>query len=99
MFPLTIIECSLCGTIPFVTPIGAIPEIVIDGYNGFIIESNSPRETAEKLKEIIGNQFKLVEVSNNSREVALNKYTSRIIINNFKKIMQWVSPSVQSQNI
>ena len=99
VFPLTIIVCSLCGTIPFVTPIGAIPEIVIDDYNGFIIDSNSPRETAEKLKEVLANHNKLVEVSSNCIKLTLNKYTSRIIIFKFKKIMRGVSPSIQSQNV
>jgi len=87
VFPLTIIECSLYGTIPVVTSVGFVPEIVKDGYNGFIIEINSTRKNIEKLRKILDNHDELIRVSKNCREAILARYTTKVILKNFKSMI------------
>jgi len=91
VFPLTIIECSLYGTIPVVTSVGFVPEIVKDGYNGFIIEINSTGKNIEKLRKILDNPDGLIRVSKNCREAILARYTAKVILKNFKSMMlEWI---------
>jgi glycosyltransferase involved in cell wall biosynthesis len=40
--PNLALEAMACGTIILATPIGGIPDLIIDGSNGFIISENSP---------------------------------------------------------
>lgn len=87
VFPLTLIECSICGVIPFTCPIGSIPDIIKDGYNGFYIEADRPHETAKKLKGILNDYEELERISTNCRENTLRKYTSNIVKSKLLKII------------
>lgn len=40
--PTIILESMACGTPVLTTPRGAVPELIIDGETGFIMETNSP---------------------------------------------------------
>lgn len=37
--PISLIDALLCNRMAIVTPVGGMPEIIIDGYNGFVTES------------------------------------------------------------
>ncbi len=51
----TIIFESMAIGLPFVTTsVSAIPEIVRDGENGFIVEPENPQLLADKIKEVVG---------------------------------------------
>jgi len=90
VFPLTIIESSIFGVIPFVSPVGSIPNIIKNGYNGFFIGVNSPEITAKKIKGFLNNHSLVREISKNCRNNALKNYTAQAvndkIINIFKSI-------------
>lgn len=51
--PTVIFESMAVGLLVLTTSISAIPEIIKDGENGFIIEPENPELLAEKIKEII----------------------------------------------
>ncbi|MFZ2414930.1 MAG: glycosyltransferase family 4 protein, partial [Minisyncoccia bacterium] len=40
--PNIMLEAMACGTLVLATPVGAIPDIIIDGETGFLMECNSP---------------------------------------------------------
>ena len=51
-FPTIIFESMAVGLPVLTTDVSAIPEIIEDGVNGFITESNNPEKLAEKILEI-----------------------------------------------
>lgn len=51
-FPTIIFESMGVGTPILTTDVSSIPEIINDGENGFIVESNNPKALADKIKEI-----------------------------------------------
>ena len=56
-FGITIIEAMATGLICICGNSGAIPEIIRDGINGFIIEGNTPQELADTLKSVMGMSY------------------------------------------
>lgn len=51
-FGLVMIEAMACGTPVVAFANGAIPEVVVNGKTGFVIENNSEEEMAEAVKKI-----------------------------------------------
>lgn len=51
--PLTLIEAMIYGLPIISRPMGGIPDIVVNGINGYILESLDPKVFAEKIENII----------------------------------------------
>lgn len=52
-FGITIIEAMAAGLICVCADSGAIPEIIIDGENGYIVPKNDSKKLVNKIKEIV----------------------------------------------
>lgn len=59
-FGMVLIESMACGTPPVASGLGAIPEIVKDGRNGFIARDLSPDGFARKITEAMDSDLKAV---------------------------------------
>lgn len=82
--PKVLLEAMACGTPVLATPVGAIPDVIIDGENGFMMEDNSPSCIAENiirainypdLDKIVHNAKEMVDVDY-SYVAALRRYES-----------------------
>ncbi len=51
--PNTMLEAMATGTPVLATPVGAIPDIIVHGENGFIMEDNSPETIAENIEKAL----------------------------------------------
>ncbi len=51
--PTVIFESMAVGLPVITTSVSAIPEIIVDGENGFIIEPENPELLAEKIREVV----------------------------------------------
>jgi len=80
VFPLTLIETTILGTIPLVSPIGSIKEIITDNQNGFFISANDVENTVNKIKNLQkrGDNY-LQKISDNAREYAKQNFTSKSV--------------------
>lgn len=64
--PNIMLEAMACGTPILATSVGAIPDIIKDGENGFLLRSNDPKHIAERVVEILDRPEILKKVSINA---------------------------------
>jgi len=90
--PLVLIEAMGFG-IPIVcSGVGAIPDTVTSGYNGFIIEEYSAIKYVEKIEGLIRNQ----ELYNNISSNNLKTFEDRFLVNDyFNNIHNWINNSIK----
>ena len=86
--PVAIAEAAACG-IPVVSTVHAgIPEIVLDGKTGFLVEENDVDEMANRIKDLIKIPSEKYEVMvNNAREHMLNQFDQQKQLEKLKMII------------
>lgn len=73
--PIGILEAISSGLPVIASSIGGIPEAVIDGVNGYLIEPGDFKSLANKLQELYKDQQKLKDFGYTSEKIALEKFS------------------------
>ena len=73
-FPMTLIEATILGCVPLVSPVGSVGEIVKDGFNGVYIDPEDVDGIARKIREL-GDGEHLRRMSANGIEYARAHFT------------------------
>jgi len=76
--PVVILEAMGAGLAIVSTPAGAIPDIVKQNENGFIIDSRDPREFYEAIIKLIEDENLLRKIQKNNIEKAKENYEAKI---------------------
>jgi glycosyltransferase involved in cell wall biosynthesis len=82
--PMSILEALATGLPVISTPVGGIPEVVRDGYNGFIIPPGNVEALAEKMSILTEDPCLRETMGRRSREIAeqeldVKSYVGRLI--------------------
>ena len=77
--PMSILEAMGKGIPVISTNIGGIPEAVLQGQNGFIVEPGDIKGLAEKLELLICNEKLRLSMGKKSREIVEEKFSIAII--------------------
>lgn len=75
--PISIIEAMATGNIIISTAHGAIPDLVTENVNGFLVQKKSVDAIVEKLLFIANNPTKAIEISDNNTQKAKNNFNSK----------------------
>lgn len=84
--PNIVIEAMACGTPVLATSVGAIPDIIRDGENGFIMENNSPECIARNIIRVLGFE-NLKKISENARHLVGREYCYRAAVERYLKLL------------
>ncbi|WP_416728824.1 N-acetyl-alpha-D-glucosaminyl L-malate synthase BshA [Fictibacillus sp. JL2B1089] len=79
-FGLVLLEAMACGVPVIGTNIGGIPEVIVDGETGYMVELGSPESVAEKAIALLQDEEKLMAFRENSvRHVKENFLSDKIV--------------------
>jgi glycosyltransferase involved in cell wall biosynthesis len=87
--PLSIIEALFFGKPVIATPVGSIPDMVINNYNGYILNADQIQEIADHIIELMENFTKYKVMSQNSHLLYEKNYDPDII---FNKLLSYYDP-------
>ena len=68
------------------TPVGGIPDFLIDGETGLFCEVNNPKSIAEKVKILMESSELREKIVKNARQMIKEKYNWEIIAEKMKNI-------------
>jgi glycosyltransferase involved in cell wall biosynthesis len=82
--PMAIVEALAAGLAVVTTPVGGIPEVIEDGYNGFLITPGDVGALAEKLAALANDRHLCTTMGRRSREIAereldVRPYAERLV--------------------
>jgi len=88
--PMVVYESFACSTPVVASRIGGIPELVRDGYNGFLFEPGSTRELSRILRRIADNPETLKELEDNAFN-SVKKYDIKKHIDKLERIYKSIT--------
>lgn len=83
--PIVILEAMCQGKPIVASKVGGIPEMVIDGKNGFVVPNDSAI-FSEKIQYILRNEDILQQFSNYSLELYKNRFTNKKMVEAYLRI-------------
>ena len=86
-FPWALIE-AMAAKIPVIaTRVGAVPEIINDGKNGFIVEPNNPPQLAAKIKEVLTSDHLYKEFSIQGHQTVLFNFSEDKMVKEIEALL------------
>jgi len=84
--PIVILEAMGAGLAVVTTPVGAIPDIVKNNKNGFIINSKDPKDFYEAIKRLIEDRELLNRIQKLNRKEAEENYEAKVVTKKMESI-------------
>ena len=86
-FPFAILE-AMAAKLPIIaTRVGAVPEIIENGKNGFILEPGNPEALAAKIKELTHNDRLRQEFSIQGHQTLLFKFSEDKMVREIEMLL------------
>lgn len=84
--PNLLFEAMACATPVLSSPIGVIPDVIIDGETGFIMENNSPECIAQNITRALKHPH-LDQVAIAGRKLVERAYTREAAVDRYRRIL------------
>jgi glycosyltransferase involved in cell wall biosynthesis len=87
-FGYVVLEAMACGLPVIVSNIPSFRDMVVDGYNGFIIEPNNYVKLSSLLSTLIENKKMSHEMGEKSLKVVEEKYSPTLVVQKIRNIVK-----------
>jgi glycosyltransferase involved in cell wall biosynthesis len=72
--PVSVIEALAAGRPAVATRVGGTPDVITDGIDGFLVDSNDPDRLADRLAELAADPARRAEMGAAGRSVVFERY-------------------------
>jgi glycosyltransferase involved in cell wall biosynthesis len=86
LFGLVLIEAMACGTPVIASSAASLPELIRDGYNGYIFEDSNVNSLRKKMLTIINDPKLIQKMGLNGRKLVEDKFNWSVISKNVRSI-------------
>ncbi|MHA2009433.1 MAG: glycosyltransferase family 4 protein [Promethearchaeota archaeon] len=83
--PYTVLESMACGIPIVANNVGGISEIINNGYNGKLIDSNSPKVIAAAIISLLQDESLRSSIGKHAKDTISNKFSWTVNINKYNK--------------
>lgn len=87
---VVLLEAMVCGTPVIGSNVGGIPDIIKDGYNGFLVPEKSPKDLADKIVQLLSNEKMAEEFSVNGLKTVRERFSWEIVGEKFCDVYEQV---------
>lgn len=85
--PNVILEAMACGRPVVATRVGGIPELVLDGETGTLVEPGAPEAFAEALVDLLNDESKRRQMGVKAREKILDEFTLEKMVRKTEEVI------------
>lgn len=85
-FPLSILEAMAMGVAVIASRVGAIPDVIQDDVNGYVVTPGSVKEVTAKIKYLVNNAKVLDSIKKNNRKAVEDKYSNKKLGANYSQM-------------
>src|SRR5262249_30255147 len=96
-FGLSALEAMACEVPVIATRVGGLPEVVLDGETGVLIELGDTRTMAESAVEILSDERKKREMGARGRAWAVDQFNTEKVIPQYEQLYQRVVEWAKTQ--
>ena len=82
------IEAMACGTPVIGSNVGGIPDVIKDGYNGFLVPERSPKEISQRIIQILSDKELERKFIRNGLITVKNKFSWGMVSDKFINVFQ-----------
>ena len=85
-FPLAIVEAMLAGTAVVATDVGSVPEAVVHGRTGLLVDPDDASGLAAELRGLLADEDRRRAMAATAREVALERFSAAAMARAYTEI-------------
>ena len=82
------LEAMVAGLPVLATPVGGIPDFLVDGRTGLFVKVNNPEDLAEKIEKLIKEPELRERLIKNGEELVLKEYGIGVIIEKTRRLLK-----------
>jgi glycosyltransferase involved in cell wall biosynthesis len=94
--PLTVVEAFACGTPVIASRLGAMQDLISDGYTGFQFTPGDARDLANKVERVWANASEMAEIGKLARREYEEKYTAQ---SSYKVLLTTYRRAINKANV
>lgn len=89
--PMTLLECMSFGSVPVITPVGSIPEVIKDKENGRFIQVKDIESIVDVITHLNHNRDEIEKMGKAAKETIFTQFSPKAYIENLRNMYESTS--------